>query len=223
MCGRYGFTKPEKLKAQFLTDNELVNFKPRYNIAPSQTLPVIVHENNNHIEMMRWGLIPYWAKDMSVGYKMINARAESVAEKPSYKKSLSMRRCLVPATGFIEWKTTKEGKIPFYFQLKNEDVFAFAGLFDVWHDTEGKEIRSYTIITTDANAIVEPIHERMPVMLTKEKERTWLDPDITEPERLLPLLTPFDAEEMKTHAISPEINKPANDYANLLSPVVNSK
>src|SRR6266700_6375269 len=110
MCGRYGFTKPGKLKERFHTDNALLDFKPRYNIAPSQQLPVIVHQNANHIVLMRWGLIPSWAKDEKIGYKMINARAESVAEKPSFKKSLALRRCLIPATGFYEWQKNKSGK-----------------------------------------------------------------------------------------------------------------
>jgi putative SOS response-associated peptidase YedK len=212
MCGRYSVDDFDHFKERFDVANfDAFDFKPRYNVAPSQVLPVIVNEGESRVEPMRWGLIPSWAKEASIGYKMINAKAETVAEKSSYKKPLQLQRCLVPATGFYEWKKEGNGKQPYYFHLKDEKLFAFAGLYSIWHDTQGNEVKSYTIITTKPNKLLEPIHDRMPVILKREDESMWLNPDITEPARLLPLLAPYPDSEMETYPVSAQVNSPKND------------
>ena len=168
----------------------MLDLAPRFNAAPTQTLPVIVRQSPNHLALMRWGLVPSWAKDASIGSRMINARVETVAEKPAYGRLLRRQRCLVPASGFYEWKREGRRRTPFYFHLRDDAPFAFAGLWDVWTNPEGRgEVHSYTIVTCPANAVVAPVHDRMPVMLEREAEETWLDPDIDDPETLLPLST----------------------------------
>ena len=191
----------------------------RFNVAPTQTMPVIVRHSPNSVELMRWGLIPRWAKDPSPGLRTINARAETVAEKRTYKRPLQSQRCLVPASGFYEWLRTADGKIPHWIYLPDEPLFAFAGLWDAWTSPEGNEVRSYTIITCEANAFMAPIHHRMPVILTREAEEDWLNPDLVEPERLLPLLRPYRGE-MAAHPVSRAVNNPRNDYPDLVRPVM---
>ena len=211
MCGRYGFSQPEKLSERFHTDNQLSYLTPRYNVAPSQDMPVVVHHDRNHVELMRWGLVPFWAKDEKIGYKMINARAETLAEKPSFRKALALKRCIIPADGFFEWMKLDREKIPYYISLKNHSLFGFAGLYDIWHDKQGKELKTYTIITTEPNTVMKPIHDRMPVILEKGDEEAWLNPDETDPERLLPLLHPYPAHDMEAYPVSRLVNSPKHD------------
>lgn len=218
MCGRYGLFDPTNLQERFQTQND-VELTPRYNIAPSQKLPVIINEGHNTIEVMKWGFIPFWAKDPKIGYKMINARADTVATKIAFRGSLLQKRCLVPASGFYEWKQTPQSKQPYYFHLKHEDIFAFAGLYSIWRDTQGTEVKTYTIITTEPNKLVAPIHNRMPVILPRNTEETWLNPDITEPEQLLSLLSPFPDSDMETYPVSPAINNPRNDTPDVIKPL----
>ena len=218
MCGRYGFTKPEKLKERFHTENSLPDFKPRYNIAPSETLPVVVSTGERRVELMRWGLVPFWAKDEKIGYKMINARAETLSEKPSFRKALTLQRCIVPADGFFEWKRLGREKLPYYFFLKNNEVFGFAGLYDVWKDEKGKELKTYTIITTTPNALLEPVHNRMPAILEIRDEDEWLNADETEPARLIRLLHPYPAGEMEAYPVSSLVNSPSHDTKEVIEP-----
>jgi putative SOS response-associated peptidase YedK len=225
MCGRYGFevTAPA-LQERFDIEGDIPAVPARYNVAPTQTMPVVVHHSPNSVALMRWGLIPFWAKDVSVGSKMINARAETVAEKPAYRKALATHRCLVPASGFYEWQRNDRGvKVPYWIFCKDEPLFAFAGLHAAWKGPEDEWIHSYTIITTEANEVVAPIHGRMPVILDREDEALWLDPDQTEAERLLPLLRPYSSARMDAHAVSRQVNNPAFDTADLIRPEVNSK
>jgi putative SOS response-associated peptidase YedK len=135
---------------------------------PSDDLPVVVSTDDKHLKMMRWGLVPFWAKDEKIGYKMINARSETISVKPSFRKAHSLQRCIIPAGGFFEWKQVDKEKIPYYIYLKNQLVFGFADLYDVWHDKQGRELKTYTIITMEPNALVEHIHNRMPVILEKQ-------------------------------------------------------
>jgi putative SOS response-associated peptidase YedK len=179
---------------------------------------VIVNDSKKHVEMMQWGLVPFWAKDEKSGYKMINARAETLPVKPSFRKALSLQRCIIPAGGFFEWKHVDKEKIPYYIFLKNQSVFGFAGLYDVWHDKQGRELKTYTIITTEPNALVEPIHNRMPVILEKQNEYEWLNPDETEPARLVKLLHPYPAWEMEAYPVSRLVNSPANDTKEVIEP-----
>src|SRR3990167_1270376 len=181
MCGRYGFQDPDKIRDYYDIQGDLKDLKPRYNAAPAQQLPVILRNAKLHAKIMRWGLIPFWAKDMSIGYKMINARAEGVESKPSYRKPFKSLRCLVPASFFFEWDKVGDNRTPFLIKLKNQDVFSFAGLYDIWKDAENKEFKSFTIITTQPNAKVAKVHDRMPVILTKDEESKWLDLDYHAP------------------------------------------
>jgi putative SOS response-associated peptidase YedK len=224
MCGAYGFSVQ---KASEVYDRfgvmQRVPYHPRWNLRPGQMNPVITRHSPNQMANMFWGLIPFFAKDDSFKYKTFNARAETVADLPTYRKPFRTQRCLVPATGVYEPDKINVTKPPHpwhYFQLKNESLFAFAGLYDRWEDKQtGKEIYSYTIITTTPNAVVGQYHDRMPVILPKEQEDTWLNPDITEPEHLLPLLQPFPAQEMESWRVGDAARNWRNDSPELIQPV----
>ena len=218
MCGRYAIVLADDgtLQRRFSLEELLDNPAPRFNVAPTQTLPVIVRNTPDRVAMMRWGLIPFWAKDASIGSKMINARAETVAEKPAFRRPLRSQRCLVPASGFFEWKREGDSKTPHFIHLPGEPIFAFAGLYDTWRDPEGQTVQSYTILTTEPNDLMADIHNRMPVILRREDEDDWLDPANTEPEHLLPLLRPYPASEMAAYPVSRMVNSPRNDAPDLL-------
>ena len=221
MCGRYGFSikNAREVYDRFEIKNQSVDLKPHYNIAPGTMQPIVTKHSPNSLQFMFWGLIPHWAKDTTMSYKTINARAEGIESKPTYKKPFRFQRCLIPATGFYEWDKSTKPSTPYYFHLKDEALFAFAGLYDLWKDPkDGKEIYSYTIITTVPNDVVAPIHNRMPVILQKEDEEFWLDPDVIEPERLLPLLHPYPSQEMTHHSVSTAVNKPRIDSEELIKP-----
>jgi putative SOS response-associated peptidase YedK len=225
MCGRYGFSvkNAKDVYERFDTYNELADYQPRYNIAPGQQNPVITKHSPNQISRMVWGLIPHWAQDDSFKYKTINARVEGIESKSMFKKPFRTQRCIVPATGFYEPDKIHYTKPPFpwhYFQLKDGALFAFAGLYDVWKDpTTEKEIHSYTIITTQPNSLVGTVHDRMPVILHREDEEAWLNPDITEPEHLLPLLKPYPAELIETWRVGDGAKNPRNDTEELIQPL----
>jgi putative SOS response-associated peptidase YedK len=220
MCGRYTLTADiDTISQRFKLDTHGLKIEPRYNIAPSQEAPVIVVEDGKVLKMMKWGLIPFWAKDESIASKTINARAETLHHKPSFKKSLTEKRCLVPADGFYEWKKEGRGKIPIRFVLKNRDVFAFAGLWDTWRNQIGELVFSFTIITTKANALVRPIHNRMPVILKKEYEELWLDPKVNDIDKLLSLLIPYPPEMMEAYRVSSLVNSPKEDSPECIKPV----
>ena len=216
MCGRFNLVGPGNLHFRFATQNELPGLPPRYNIAPSQQILIIT--NQREMQLARWGLVPHWAKEATFRGKTINARAESVATKPSYRGPFRYRRCLIPATGFYEWLTTPEGKIPYHIRLKSGEVFGMAGLYDSSTDAEGRELRTCAIITTESNELMAPIHNRMPVIIRPEDEALWLDREVTAPERLQPLLRPYAAGEMEAHPVSTALNRPANDSEEVLRP-----
>ena len=221
MCGRYGFSARDarEVATRFDAVNLLPDYQPRFNIAPGQMNPVVTRHSPNQLERMFWGLIPSFAKDDKAKYRTINARAEGIESKPTYRKPFRFQPCLVPATGFYEWDKKRKPSQPYYFQLKDESIFAFAGLYDVWRDPrDGADVRSYTIITTQANDLVGRIHPRMPVILRREDEEEWLNPDITDPERLLPLLVPYPENAMQAMRVSPAVNTPTRDDATLIQP-----
>lgn len=217
MCGRYqlGLAGKNKLFGyRFGVDEQqALKLKDNYNVAPSQIMPVVVKHSPNTIQMMLWGLIPHWSKDGKS--LVINARSETLSVKPMFKKLIETQRCIIPATGFYEWKRTTERKQPFYIGLKDKDFFGFAGLYDVWKNPKGEEIYSYTIITCSPNKTLAEIHNRMPVILKKEDEEKWLNPDTVEEEKLMPLLIPFPDEQMKAYPISLRVNSPANNDENI--------
>jgi len=220
MCGRYSFSQPKDIRERFGLVQLEFEFGPRYNIAPSQEIPVVIHQNGgNRLVMLRWGLIPYWAKDESIGNKLINARAETLEEKPSFRKSFEQRRCLVLADGFYEWK--KEGRVkkPYRITLQDGKPFAFAGLWDTWLAPTGETVNSCAIITTTHNKLIEPIHNRMPVILPKDMESLWLDVSVPPSREVKGLLTPFPAEEMVAYEVSPLVNSPRNEGHECMVPV----
>lgn len=222
MCGRFSLTTnigAVALRFGVRTSLEDAGDVPRYNIAPTQTVIVVGDDGQRHLTRMRWGLIPSWAKDHAIGNRMINARAETVATRPAFRVALRKRRCLVVADGFYEWQERAGGKQPYHLALKSREPFGFAGLWDTWMSPEGDEIRSCTIITTEANELLRPIHDRMPVILTREAEGLWLDPAIQEPARLLPLLKPYPAEAMEAYQVSPWVNTPSHDTPRCIEPL----
>ena len=217
MCGRFTLTVDINTIAETFGVAPSLEAAPRYNIAPTQEVVSILRNGTAHLEWLQWGLIPSWAKDASIGSKMINARAETLAEKPSFKRLLRSRRCLVPADGFYEWKKERSGKIPMYITFKDGSPFAFAGLWDLWRDPDGRQIRTCTLITTEPNAVVAPIHDRMPVILPPEVRDMWLDNAIQDEHALLPLLLPYSAEAMTARAVSRLINNPKSEGAELIA------
>ena len=223
MCGRYTLTTDLGAVAHRfgvrMLDEAIGTHAPRYNIAPTQAVIVVNDDGTRHLTEMRWGLIPSWAKDPAIGNRMINARAETVATKPAFRAALRKRRCLIPADGFYEWQPAGRRKQPVYIALKSREPFGFAGLWESWDAPEGEEIRTCTIITTEANELLKPIHDRMPVILMREAEAVWLDPAIQEPARLLPLLTPYPAQEMEANPVSTKVNNPATDGSACIEPL----
>lgn len=218
MCGRFTLKPPRRIKFEHINDSDLEPLLPRYNIAPSQTVLALADFGNGpELSPLTWGLVPSWSND-SKGF--INARCETIETKPSFSESFQRRRCLIPADGFFEWKRTGKVKQPFYFQLNDESVFAFAGLWDRWtknnvSNVSNISIASCAIITTAANELLNPIHDRMPVILHSQLHDIWLDPRTGSAE-LKGLLAPFPASEMKSHPVSSAVNHTENDSAELV-------
>ncbi len=221
MCGRFTLTvDPDDLREAFgLSAPPSSDLAPRYNIAPSQSVAVIANGESRALELFKWGLIPSWAKDPKIGNRMINARGETLAEKPSFRTALKKRRCLVLADGFYEWKREGKLKTPMYIQLKDGRPFAFAGLWETWKSLEGEWIKTCTIITTTPNALMEKIHDRMPVILPPKAYDLWLSPGELPAEKTLPLLKPFAASQMRAVAVSPLVNNPRFDSPECVVPV----
>ena len=223
MCGRFVKKSPkEELRKRFGFDDVPSGslFDPRYNIAPSQEHPIlIVLDDRRQVIPMKWGLVPNWAKDPKIGYKMINARSEGIESKPSFKLPIRKKRCLIMADGFYEWsKIDKKTKVPYFFKLNNGEPFAFAGLWDEWNTGEGV-LKTFTIITTTPNELMKPVHNRMPVILKPSDEAKWLDPEITDPREILPLLVPYSSNEMECVRVSFVVNSPRNDVPECIVPV----
>ena len=217
MCGRYSFAVEDQLiKERFGVRVRSAVYKARYNCAPTQDLAVFTSAEAGELQFFRWGLIPSWAKDPAIGNRMINARAESLAEKPSFRNSFRSRRCLVPATGFFEWKRNGE-KVPYNIYVKDEKIFTFAGLWDQWVSPDGEIVKSFTIITTTPNQLMAEIHDRMPVILQKENEKVWLES--LEEGALKALLVPFPEERMEMYPVSPLVNNPRNDNGEVVARV----
>ena len=221
MCGRFvQYSDPEIYASQFDLDT-LCETTPRYNVAPTQPVLAIRQsdERRRALVRLRWGLVPAWSKGPDSRYSMINARAETVKSKPAYRNGFKHRRCLIPAEGFYEWKTGKGGKTPFLIRRQGGEPFAMAGLWERWHGGEGETIESCTIIVTDANELVQEIHDRMPVILGREDHAAWLDPDTKDADGLLAMLRPANPERWTTHPVSRQVNSPRNDGPDLLEPV----
>ena len=225
MCGRYTLSSPNDAVADLFELPELPLLPPRYNVAPTQEAAAVrvpAPGAPRRLDLLRWGLIPYWAEDPSIGNRMINARSESVAEKPAYRRSFRKQRCLIPTDGFYEWK--KEGKLkqPYHIRRKDRLPFAFAGLWERWKNPEGKLLDSFTILTTDANELIRPLHNRMPVIIDRKDFGLWLDPAAGDPVPLLALLVPAPSGDMETVPVSRAVNSPAHDAPDCIEPLVES-
>jgi putative SOS response-associated peptidase YedK len=231
MCGRFSLTQTgdalaTALQLSALPPAALGSLQPRYNIAPGQPVATVVATPEHpapRLDFHRWGLIPSWAKDPAIGSRLINARSETVAEKPSFRAAFKRRRCLVLADGFYEWETLgdRQTKQPHYIFLKDHRPFAFAGLWEHWSDsTSGSELQTCTILTTAPNALMEPIHTRMPVILAPADYAAWLDPDYHQPQALQEMLRPYDDEAMDRYRVSTLVNRPQNDLPGCIEPLV---
>ena len=221
MCGRFTLTiNPAEQEEPFNNYTFPEKFAPRFNIAPTQPILAIPNDDKFTAAFFVWGLIPMWAKDPSIGNRLINARAETLPEKPAFRGSLKYKRCLILADGFYEWKTVegKKSKTPFFIHMKDRKPFAFAGLWDSWNSPEGSQIKSCTIITTEPNELMSLLHNRMPVILHPRDYDKWLNPSPQTPDQLMPLLKPFPADAMDAYPVTPLVNKPANDIPELVVP-----
>ena len=221
MCGRFTLTvDPAELADAFGSYEFPTRFAPRYNIAPTQPVLAIPNDAKNKADFFLWGLIPSWAKDPSIGGKLINARGETIAEKPSFRGGFKYKRCLILADGFYEWKTAAgtKTKTPYYIHMKDRKPFAIAGLWDVWNSPEGDSLRTCTIITTEPNELMSTLHNRMPVILDPKDYDLWLDPAPQTPEKLIHLIEPFPAASMSAYPVSTLVNKPGNDRPECVVP-----
>jgi putative SOS response-associated peptidase YedK len=219
MCGRFTLVSPFVAVAERFRVAAPAGLRPRYNIAPGQEILCVLGDGKNRLESLRWGLIPFWAKDPAIGNRLINARAETLAEKPSFRQAFARRRCLVVADGFYEWRSAGKRKVPVYIFLKSRTPFGFAGLYETWIAPDGTQIRTCTIITTEANDLLRPIHDRMPVILPERVEGDWLDPAENRLEWLQSLLRPFPPDKMDAYDVTPVVNHAAHDAPDCILPV----
>ncbi|MBT3045656.1 MAG: SOS response-associated peptidase [Candidatus Thiodiazotropha sp.] len=220
MCGRFYLDVTAEDMLEYFGLPFVPQLSPHYNIAPSQQIAAIKSgENNREFVWLRWGLIPSWAKDKKFGYRTINARAETIETKPSFRAAFRYRRCLIPASGFFEWKATGQGKQPYCITSKSGQPFAFAGLYEHWQGSEGERIDSCTIIVTEARGEIAAIHDRMPVILAAENYDAWLDRDTKEPAVLKPLLLPHDTGEITLYPVSRSVNNPKNVSPENIKPI----
>jgi putative SOS response-associated peptidase YedK len=220
MCGRFTLTQDIQIVARTIMSPRTLavpdDFQtvPRYNIAPTQGVVVVINDGELHFDVLRWGLIPAWSKEEKIGSRMINIRAETLTEKPSFKRLLHSKRCLIVTDGFYEWmqESGTKSKTPIYMTLKSKQPFAFAGLWDSWRSPNGEQIRTCTIITTEPNELLATTHNRMPVILTPEACETWLDLTLHDADTLLPLLVPYKSDKMTARPVSHVINDPRSTY-----------
>lgn len=211
MCGRYSLVTEKTDLVRVLdlpADAVLDDLEPRYNVAPTQEVPIVRRDGRRRVALHRWGLVPEWADDRKVGARMINARSETIAVKPAFRDAFRERRCLVPADGFYEWLAVEEGrpKIPHYIRLRSAEPFAFAGLWSEWRAPDGEVLPTFTIVTTRPNELVRPVHDRMPVLLGAEAREAWLAPGPADERKLRDLLRPYDAAEMEMYPVSRWVN-----------------
>lgn len=221
MCGRYRLSRRKQIVEEYFDAGSDDDWAPHYNVAPTQPVPVIRQnpkEPRREMSLMRWGLIPSWAKTVS-GPPMINARSETAATTPAFRDPMKLRRCLIPADGFYEWQKKAGAKQPFCFEVRNGELFAFAGLWDRWKDRSGQWIKSCSILTTTPNAVTSSVHDRMPVILDRHDYDLWLDPGMTDVEAVSEMLKPYDPQAMRCYPVSNRVNHVVNDDAACSTPV----
>ena len=222
MCGRFTLFEADKILSKEFGVSGVPPLSPRYNIAPSQPIAAVRTPHTGggrELALLRWGLIPSWSKDPAIGNRLINARAETVQEKPSFRNAFRRHRCLIPTNGFYEWQRQERGKQPYFVRMRDERIFAFAGLWDRWESPDDGVIETCAILTTAANAVLAPIHGRMPVILPQAEYARWLDPALKDPDSLSPLLVPFPPEEMLAIPVSPRVNAPSTDDEKCIAPL----
>jgi putative SOS response-associated peptidase YedK len=220
MCGRFTFAISPEVIAKIFGVTVIEDHPQRYNIAPTKKVLAIRRNGaGNMAVLVRWGLIPSWAKDPSIGSRMINARCETAHEKPAFRGALSTRRCIIPASGFFEWSTTPKGKFPHYIKMRDGSPLAIAGIWDSWKSPDGEIIETCAILTTVSNRLIQPLHERMPVLLHLSEYDLWLDREVTEPEKLLSLYQPYPPDLMEMHKVSPLVNNVRNDSPDCIEPI----
>jgi putative SOS response-associated peptidase YedK len=222
MCGRYSLICIDDLGNRFRVFNPMIGARSRFNIAPGNEMPVIIHTGKNELVLMKWGLVPRWTKDLSFAQRPINARAETLAEKPMFQSLLKTGRCLVPASGFFEWKKEGKQKVPFYFSLPESTLFAFAGLYDTWKTRVGTPMTTYTIITCGSNPLLAEVHNRMPVILSRENEMRWISPDPLTRQDRSSILIPYPESQMAKISVSDLVNNPSIDDERLVQPLDSS-
>jgi len=220
MCGRFTLTSIDGLVEEFGTLVLPADLRPRYNIAPTQAVPIIANENRGAVELVRWGLIPHWAKDASIGNRMINARSETLASKPAFRAAFTRRRCLVLADGFYEWRRTGKAKVPYFIRRASRRPFSFAGLWERWKAPDETDVRSCTIVTTEADELIAPLHDRMPVIVLPEDRARWLAPDPVTSDEVADILRPAPLEDLELFEVSPLVNSPANDSPECIAPAI---
>ena len=225
MCGRFTLRAPASVIAEQFAVFETAPWKPRYNIAPSQPVLAVRLANagtkaasGRELVWLRWGLIPSWANDPAIGNRLINARADTVAIKPAFRAAIRHRRCLVVADGFYEWQQAGKRKVPHLIRMRDDRPFGFAGLWELWEGPDHSAVESCTLLTTEANDLVRPIHGRMPVIIARRDYDRWLDPAVTSSDPLMPLLRPYPSEQMTAYPVSPLVNNPANDEPACVEP-----
>ncbi len=223
MCGRFTLSTPAQTLQQIFDLSETPDLPPRYNIAPSEAIATIrlpEPQAGRRLDLLRWGLVPPWAKAPDVGARMINARAETAATNPAFRAAFRRRRCLVPADGFYEWqRLERRNKQPFYIRMRDGLPFAFAGLWECWEGPQGDALETCTILTTEPSELVRPVHDRMPVILDPQDWDLWLDPSVQDPARLQPLLRPYPPEKMTAFPVGLAVNNPANDREECVAPL----
>ncbi len=217
MCGRFSISTPTEILRVRFNVPRAEDLKPNYNAAPTQNLPVILNSEPTTINLCRWGLIPFWAKEQRKGNGMINARAETLLQKPSFRTPFKKQRCLVLADGFYEWKRTSDRKIPHRISMRDHEPFAFAGIWEVWKTPDGEDVKTFSIITTEPNELMKPLHHRMPVIMKRENEEKWLQEiDISEAQKML---EPYPFEDLEAYPISTLVNNPRNNSEDIIKPL----
>ena len=222
MCGRFTLFEADKVISREFGVSGIPPLSPRYNIAPSQPVAAVRATptgEGRELAFLRWGLIPSWSKDPAIGNRLINARAETAQEKPSFRSAFRRHRCLIPTNGFYEWQRLERGKQPYFVRMRDGQLFAFAGLWDRWESPDKGVIETCTILTTAANTVLAPIHDRMPVILPPTEYARWLDPALRDPDSLAPLIVPFPPEEMLAFPVSPRVNAPTVDDEKCIAPL----
>jgi putative SOS response-associated peptidase YedK len=222
MCGRYSlFADFKKIEDRFGEATfDVEEYEESYNIAPSQMVLSVINDGiKNRLGYLKWGLVPSWAKDPKMGFKMINARAETVHEKPSFREALKKKRCLIVADSFYEWKRTEDRKVPMRIKMKNNELFAMAGLWESWTSPSGELVHTCTILTTEPNDLMSTIHDRMPVILKEEDEQAWLNPAIKTIDELKPFLIPLENGLLEAYEVSDKVNSPKNNAPELIAKV----